>query len=64
MNRLAGEMRSSRRVVPGPGWEVMSFSSFMTLIAEAVGSFVIFVRQVFAGGVMTGDIAVVPVGFC
>ena len=42
VNRLAGEVRSSRRVVPGPGWEVMSFLSFMTVIAEAAGSFVIF----------------------
>jgi len=42
VNRLAGEVRSSRWIVPGPGWEVMSLGSFMTVIAEAAGSFVIF----------------------
>ena len=45
VNRLAGGMRSSRRVVPGPGWEVMSLGSFMTVIAEAAGSFVMFCGQ-------------------
>jgi hypothetical protein len=63
VNRLAGEMRSSRRVVPGPGWEVMSLGSFMTVIAEAAGSFVIFCGQVVADGVRIGGIAVLPVGF-
>lgn len=63
VNRLAGEMRSSRRVVPGPGWEVMSLKSFMTVIAEAAGSFVMFCGQVVADGVRIGGIAVMPVGF-
>src|ERR1017187_10743653 len=58
VNRLAGGMRSSRWVVPGPGWEVMSFSSFMTVIAEASGSFVAF------DVVVPVDSVVLLVGFC
>lgn len=41
MNRLTGGVGSPRRVVPGQGLEVMSFSSFMTVIAEAAGSSVL-----------------------
>ena len=42
VNRVAGGVGSPRRVMPGSGWEVMPFFSFMTVIAEAAASFELF----------------------